>query len=325
MSQTLVGYGSSSGAAADCSRRTDDWRAVVINLHHEGASTEGMGLYSVQLCDRVVASVPSLGPWQAARLLRTKRVKSKAGMFDSPTLAAVSTMEQSRCGRQKRTLRSGFESMPSTCFHKALLLYSPQRAHKRPPSPGDVIGHWLPSVAATAATHQKTTCVPPGVRNHRPVCKVQRSASTHSDASIPRITLTPGTATSCDTLLRRPPTQSATDRRSTTPFTGTAASKGLPASNVMVSRRMAATPYAPAGTLTFVGRRHGAQRSTSRSVGLHKVQGGRLDIYSRSPKNPALQLLQRLPNRPLRPRRGTLLGQMQCGIFGRTAVFPVFS
>jgi len=68
--------------------------------------------------------------------------------------------------------------------------------------------------------------------------------------------------------------------------------------------------------------------------------------YSRSPKNPTLQQLQessksastavlpkiphsnsckRVPSRPLRPRRGrfgTILRQLECGIFGRTAVRP---
>ena len=47
--------------------------------------------------------------------------------------------------------------------------------------------------------------------------------------------------------------------------------------------------------------------------------------YSRSPKNPTLQQLQEssksaLTVRPRRGRFGTLLGQLQCGIFQKTAV-----
>jgi len=43
------------------------------------------------------------------------------------------------------------------------------------------------------------------------------------------------------------------------------------------------------------------------------------------PKIPHSNSCKRVPNRPLRPRRGrfgTILQQLECGIFGRTAVWP---
>jgi len=67
-------------AAVDDSVRDklDEWRGVVLALLREGADTEGLSRDAAQLCARVVASEPSLGPWQAVRLLRGKRVKRKA-------------------------------------------------------------------------------------------------------------------------------------------------------------------------------------------------------------------------------------------------------
>jgi len=65
-------------SAADRAR-LDDWRAVVLALLHAGADTVGVGRPAAALCARVVASVPSLGPWQAARLTVTRRIRPPAG------------------------------------------------------------------------------------------------------------------------------------------------------------------------------------------------------------------------------------------------------
>jgi len=59
--------------------RLEDWRVVVIALLHAGADTVGMSRRAAWLCAHVVASVPSLGPWQAARLTATRRIKRRAG------------------------------------------------------------------------------------------------------------------------------------------------------------------------------------------------------------------------------------------------------
>eukprot|EP00168_Porphyra_purpurea_P008994 TRINITY_DN217_c0_g1_i4.p2 TRINITY_DN217_c0_g1~~TRINITY_DN217_c0_g1_i4.p2 ORF type:complete len:407 (-),score=128.62 TRINITY_DN217_c0_g1_i4:206-1426(-) len=56
----------------------DDWRVVVLALLCGGADTLGMSSSAVALCARVVASVPWLGPRQAARLAATRRIKPPA-------------------------------------------------------------------------------------------------------------------------------------------------------------------------------------------------------------------------------------------------------
>jgi len=67
-----------SVSAADRAR-LDDWRVVVVALLHAGADTVGLSRRAAALAARVVASVPTLGPRQAARLTTTRRIKRPAG------------------------------------------------------------------------------------------------------------------------------------------------------------------------------------------------------------------------------------------------------
>jgi len=53
---------------------------------HAGAVTKGFGHRSVELCARVVASVPTLDPRQAVRLVCTRRLKAKAEAADAAAI-----------------------------------------------------------------------------------------------------------------------------------------------------------------------------------------------------------------------------------------------
>ena len=71
--------GLTPGAVSNAMRaQLEGWRRVVIALLHAGAVTKGLGRDGAKLCARVVASVPSLGPQQAVRLLCTRRLRAEA-------------------------------------------------------------------------------------------------------------------------------------------------------------------------------------------------------------------------------------------------------
>jgi len=70
--------GLAPGAVSAAMRtQLDGWQRVVIALLHAGAVTKGLGRDGAELCARVVANFPSLGPRPAVRLLCTRRLKAK--------------------------------------------------------------------------------------------------------------------------------------------------------------------------------------------------------------------------------------------------------
>jgi len=75
------GRGAADRASVSAADRDllEGWRVVVIALLHAGADTVGMSHRAAALVARVVASVPSLGPRQAARLTATRRIRRRAG------------------------------------------------------------------------------------------------------------------------------------------------------------------------------------------------------------------------------------------------------